>query len=99
MLSEEKRQDILLSVDERFGEWLHLRCEKVFNGFESIHKGVFLPAGFDVNSLKNEPPIKILDAILSCCDKLNFTNNQKWSALNAAAASANEIYGIKLIKE
>lgn len=96
MLSEEKKKDILQTVSEKFGEWLYMRCEILFNGFESINNEIFVPSGFDANTLKNEPPIKILDTILLCCDKLNFTNNQKWSALNAAACDANLIYGIEL---
>lgn len=97
MITEEQKQDILLTVNEKFGEWLQFRCDMDFNGFELIYKEIFQPSGFDIDSLKKEPPIKVLDAIISCCDKLKYSNNQKWCALNAAASDANEIYGIQLL--
>lgn len=95
-ITEEQKQDILMDVHDKFSEWMSCRIPIFFNGFDSINEDVFKPAQFDVNTLKNASSMQILDAILSCCEKLNFTDIKKWCALNAAACDADKIYNIRV---
>lgn len=94
-LSEEQKQDIYLTVAERFDVWYVMQAPDNFNGVDAVNNEVFKPAGVNIFDLKSLTAHEKLEKIIECCQKLRFSNFDTWSALDAVACDASLIFNIQ----
>lgn len=94
-LSEEQKQDIYLTVAERFDVWYVMQAPDNFNGVDAVNNEVFKPASVNIFDLKLLNPHEKLEKIIECCQKLGFSNFDTWCALDAVACDASKLFNIQ----
>ena len=95
MLTEEQKQDVLIDVQKRVGEWIG---ETITLGlppqeFELLHD-VFSKANQDLNELFNLAPNDVLNKTLDACQKIGLDEFNTNLVLDSWSAFASDYLGL-----
>lgn len=95
MLTEEQKQDVLIDVQKRVGEWVG---ETITLGippqeFELLHD-VFTKASQDLNELLSLTPTEVLNKTLDACQKIGLDEIHTVYTLDSWSAFASDFLGL-----